>query len=80
MVLLPELHAPAQQLFAPEYARVTGFLREHGIASLDLSPRFAGEQDPISLWVAPDDAHPNARAHRSIADYSLEFIAEASPS
>ena len=80
VVLLPELHAPVGQIFEPEYARVTDFLRGNGIPSLDLSPRFAGESDPLSLWVAPDDAHPNARAHRAISEYSYDFIAEASPS
>ncbi|HXK26219.1 MAG TPA: SGNH/GDSL hydrolase family protein [Myxococcota bacterium] len=80
VVLLPELHAPAERLFAPQYARVMEFLRANGIPALDLSPRFAGETDPMSLWVAPDDAHPNARAHRAIADSSYDFIAEASPS
>jgi hypothetical protein len=37
----------------------------------------ANEGDPHSLWVSLDDAHPNARAHRLIADYSLNFLAEA---
>lgn len=80
VVLLPELHAPVGQIFEPEYARVMDFLRGNGIPALDLSPRFAGESDPMSLWVAPDDAHPNARAHRAISEYSYDFIAEASPS
>jgi hypothetical protein len=80
VVLLPELHDPAAQLFAREYGLVTEFLRANGIPALDLSPRFAGERDPMALWVAPDDAHPNARAHRAIADYSFQFIAEAARS
>ena len=50
-------------------------LTENGIPNLDLAPRFAGETNPQRLWVAPDDAHPNAVAHRRIADYSFAFIA-----
>jgi len=53
------------------------FLRANGIRALDLAPAFANEGDTHSLWVSLDDAHPNARAHRLIADYSLNFLAEA---
>jgi len=44
-------------------------------AALDLAPLFAGEAEPTTLWVAPDDAHPNAHAHRMIAAHSADFIA-----
>jgi hypothetical protein len=75
VVLLPELHELASYPFAREHALVADFLRENGIETLDLAPAFADESDPRSLWVAPDDAHPNARAHRRIADASRAFIA-----
>jgi len=75
VVLLPELHRLDEYPFAREHALVTDFLRSNGIAVLDLAPRFKNEQDPQSLWVARDDAHPNARAHQLIADYSLPFLA-----
>jgi lysophospholipase L1-like esterase len=79
VVLLPELHDLIDYPFSREYALVEGFLRENEIAVLDLTPFFSGEQHPESLWVAPDDAHPNAIAHRRIAEYSLDFIAHAAP-
>jgi lysophospholipase L1-like esterase len=75
VVLLPELHVLAPYPFTREHALVGDFLRANGIAVLDLAPRFGGEHDPQSLWVAQDDAHPNARAHRLIADYCLPFLA-----
>jgi len=74
VVLLPELHELASYPFEREHALVAGFLRENGIETLDLAPAFAEETDPRSLWVAPDDAHPNARAHRRIAEASRDFL------
>jgi hypothetical protein len=74
VVLLPELHQLADYPFAREHAALLAFLAEHGIAGLDLAPRFAGETDPESLWVAPDDPHPNARAHAHIARYSFDTV------
>ena len=77
VVLLPELHGLDPYLFSAEHALVVGALRELGVPALDLAPHFEGEKDPLALWVSLDDAHPNARAHRLIANYSLEFIASA---
>jgi lysophospholipase L1-like esterase len=77
VVLLPELHELVDYTFHEEHESVMDFLRANGIRALDLAPAFANERDPHSLWVSLDDAHPNARAHRLIADYSLDFLAEA---
>lgn len=77
VVLLPELHELVDYTFRKEHEIVMSFLRANGIRALDLAPAFANERDPHSLWVSLDDAHPNARAHRLIADYSLNFLAEA---
>jgi lysophospholipase L1-like esterase len=77
VVLLPELHDLADYTFRKEHRIVMDFLRANGIPALDLAPQFAHEHDPHSLWVSLDDAHPNARAHGLIADYSLNFLAEA---
>jgi lysophospholipase L1-like esterase len=74
VVLLPELHDPQQRPFAREYGGLARFLREHDIAVLDLSPHFADETEPLRLWVAADDAHPNALAHRRIAILALPFL------
>jgi len=78
VVLLPELHELIDYTFADEHRRVTDFLRENDIPSLDLAPFFRDERDPQTLWVAMDDAHPNPRAHRLIAKYTLDFLAEKS--
>jgi len=76
IVLLPELHHLVDYRFAREHALVTGVLDEIGVPVLDLAPYFRDEAEPQELWVALDDAHPNAGAHRLIANYTLDFIAE----
>jgi lysophospholipase L1-like esterase len=73
-VLLPELHEVRDYPFKREYALVADFLRTNGIDHLDLTPFFKDEADPSRLWVAPDDAHPNAAGHRLIARHALDFI------
>lgn len=77
VVLLPELHRLDAYPFAREHALVGDFLRANGVTVLDLAPAFRDVKDPQSLWVARDDAHPNARAHRLIADASRSFVAGA---
>ena len=73
--MLPELHDLVEYPFSAEYAKVADFLRKNDIAVLDLTDSFAGYEDAEGLWVAPDDAHPNALAHKMIAEYSFEFLA-----
>jgi len=76
VVLLPEMHNLHNYPFTDEHRKVVSFLSENGMQALDLAPFFAQEMNPRQLWVAPDDAHPNAIAHAMIARYSLDFIAE----
>jgi len=78
VVLLPELHELSDYAFAKEHGQVTEFLHDNDIPVLDLAPFFRNERDPRALWVAMDDAHPNARAHHLIAKYTLDFLAEKS--
>ena len=75
VVLLPELHELVDYPFSDIYGLVADFLGNNDIDVLDVTPDFGGETDPMRLWVAPDDAHPNARAHKIIADASEEYIA-----
>jgi hypothetical protein len=74
VVMLPELHDLVNYPFTAEYAKVENFLTDNGIAVMDLTASFAGYQNPEGLWVAPDDAHPNALAHKMIAEYSRSFL------
>jgi lysophospholipase L1-like esterase len=74
VIMIPELHNLVEYPFAPEYDKVRGFLEDNDIGVIDLTESFAGYEDAAGLWVALDDAHPNALAHKMIAEYSLEFI------
>jgi lysophospholipase L1-like esterase len=75
VVLLPELHELRNPPFRREYALVETFLRDEGIAVMNQTPAFSAvEENPLNLWVALDDAHPNEHAHRLIAQFSERFI------
>jgi lysophospholipase L1-like esterase len=74
VIMLPELHNLVDYPFSAEYAKVGEFLQENGIQYVDLTDSFSGYEDAVGLWVALDDAHPNALAHRMIAEYSRDFI------
>jgi lysophospholipase L1-like esterase len=76
VVLLPELHQLDPYPFRSEHARIRAFLEEEGIACLDATPALDPSVRPREYWVAADDAHPNARAHRRIADYVFPFVSE----
>jgi len=74
VIMLPELHNLVDYPFTAVYDKVASFLRENDIDYIDLTDSFRGYEDAEGLWVAPDDAHPNALAHRMIAEYSRDFI------
>ena len=75
VVMLPELHNLKNPTFVREYGMVRSFLEREAISVLDLTPQFSTvEDEPTSLWVALDDAHPNAKAHKRIADFTEQFI------
>lgn len=79
VVLLPELHRIDPYLFAEEHTRVGEALKRLDISWKDLAPGFSGVREPMKLWVAADDAHPNAAAHRRIAELAFDFIAAGRP-
>jgi lysophospholipase L1-like esterase len=78
VVLLPELHSLREYPFSNEHAVVTNYLRSIDVPVLDLAPQFTDQVEPMRLWVAPDDAHPNALAHKLIAERAEDFIAQRS--
>jgi len=76
VVLLPELHSLNPYPFSKEYKKVGRVLESLHVPYLDLSTRFPFEGETRRLWVAPDDAHPNAQAHQLIAKTSYGFISK----
>ena len=77
VVILPELHELVDYPFTREHGLVNEHVASLGVPVLDLAPRFGQVTEPQALWVALDDAHPNAKAHALIAEYSLPFLMEA---
>ncbi len=76
VVILPELHDLKNYPFKEEHKKLTTFLQQNGIPSVDLIHSFSTETNPVRLWVARDDAHPNRLAHKMIAEYSFKFITQ----
>lgn len=74
VILLPELHVLDPYAFAGEHKKIMTFLKDSNIEAYDLAPQFGQEKDPMHLWVAPDDAHPNDIAHAMIARYSFPLL------
>ncbi len=67
-VVLPEFHGfEADGPFSDVYVRVARLAAESGAQVVDATPHFAGV-DPSTVWVAPNDVHPNARGHARIAE------------
>jgi len=74
VIMLPELHKLDDYPFKKEYTMVLSFLKRNGIEAFDLTPYFSSYKNGRVLWVANDDAHPNAKAHRLIAQYALQVM------
>jgi lysophospholipase L1-like esterase len=73
-VVLPEFHDfdPGGP-FAEVYAIVKREAAEAGAIVVDSVPAFAN-LEPSTLWVAPNDVHPNAAGHAVIARAILESV------
>jgi hypothetical protein len=69
MFILPELHAVGTDyLFSDVHEKVEAAARNAGMTNVfDLAGSFRDEE-PESLWVSMDDAHPNDKAHAILAD------------
>jgi len=65
-----------QYAWRPIHEAVASWGRELGVPVFDLLIPFRGE-DHVSLWV-PWDGHPNAEAHRRIAEFLIARIREDS--
>lgn len=74
VILLPELHILDPYPFEEIHSRVRAMLEAQGISVLDVREAFAEVEEPGLLWVAPDDAHPNADGHALIAKACSEFL------
>ncbi|MEM9553220.1 MAG: SGNH/GDSL hydrolase family protein [Acidobacteriota bacterium] len=79
IVLLPELHQLDPYPFEAIHTQIASEADHLGVPHLDVTPALQGVESPQALWVAPDDAHPNAEAHRLIAEATFPFLATPAP-
>jgi hypothetical protein len=61
--------------FRDVHEAVANACRELGIPVVDLLPAFEGKDGP-SLWIAPDNGHPNIEGHAIAAEAIARFLAE----
>jgi hypothetical protein len=74
LLLLPELHQVDERYpFRFVHERVRAIAVGQGADVVDLDGAFRGHE-PRSLWVSPGDAHPNATAHRIIAEHLFAMM------
>jgi lysophospholipase L1-like esterase len=73
VVNLPELHQLRHYPFAEQEAKVRSLAEAKNFAYLDLLPAVA-DLEPSTLWVAPDDTHPNAKADEIYASSIFRFL------
>jgi hypothetical protein len=76
VILLPDFHRLDPYPFLREHGLIGRFLEDAGIPYIDLALRQGEHKGGIELWVAKDDAHPNATAHKLIAEGSWQFLVE----
>jgi len=73
VVILPEFHDFNNYEFDNIHDKINDFFSEKGRLVIDPLYMFKGS-DSRSFWVAKDDPHPNAMAHKLIADAILKEI------
>lgn len=77
-LLVPELHdLSSDGPYPPIYDKIDAALRKMGIDMINPLSRLqaAFSDDPSRAWAAPNDPHPNASAHKIIADALYEYLA-----
>jgi len=74
ITIFPDLHNLNENyMFKDINALVINVAEEYNAHAYDLFDYFYG-YDPESLWVSLDDTHPNAEAHKIIADGIYEYV------
>ena len=69
----PELHDVKHYRLQRITELVQGAVAENGAVFVDLLP-YVRDQDSSSLWVTPPDPHPNALAHKFLAEGLFETL------
>lgn len=74
VAIVPELsNLDDRYPFRSVHERVAALCQSLGIQTVDLLPAFKGQDGP-SLWVHPQDRHPNAQGHQIIEGALIEPV------
>ena len=66
--ILPDFHQMEPYEFKDVHQKIFDELSALGISVIDVLPIFEGEKEAQKYWVAKNDPHPNALAHKKIAE------------
>ena len=79
VAVIPEMHQFQNYPFPQVFEFVSSIGQAQRFTVKDLLPYFTREE-PSTLWVSNEDAHPNAKGHQIIADALYELILKDSNS
>jgi len=75
VAILPELHRiNGDYPFTVEHQKIKDLLGSRQVPVIDLIDGLRGHGPESSLWVTPEDPHPNGKANALIADQMLGWI------
>jgi lysophospholipase L1-like esterase len=75
VAILPELHdINGRYPYEAEHQKIKNVLAARRVPVIDLIDGLRGQGPESSLWVTPDDDHPNGKANRLIAAQLLPWI------
>ena len=80
VTILPELRELDDGYpFAAQHQKIKDVLAAHQVPVIDLIEGLRGHGPESSLWVTPDDPHPNAKANALVAAQVLRWIRASLP-
>jgi hypothetical protein len=76
-MMIPDVHDLVDYKFTFVHDIMRNFAKENGYAYVDMLPVMTGLR-PQEIWAMPGDPHPNAFAHKLMAEAILPLIAQPS--
>jgi hypothetical protein len=75
VTILPELHQINRDYpFVAQHEQIKKAVTANGVPAMDLIDGLRGHGPEASLWVTPDDDHPNETANALVADQVLPWV------
>lgn len=82
VLMVPEMHnLSLDGPYPPIYKMIEGLFDSMGVPFISSYPALSAAfaENPASAWVAKDDPHPSAKAHKTISNVLYEFLVTILP-